>query len=236
VNRERPLVTWALAAGILVVSVPTLFLPRLYDVFGGVGRLRHSWQAATSIFEHGWAGVPLVPHLLGNLALLFILGPTAERLLGSARFLAVCSLAGVLYAATRSLTGFDGNGASVVIWSWGPVVWLARRRAGAVGEADRVRLERAVPALWILWLFVPLGMAGILIAGGHGPLLALFGGNAFHISATAAGFAGALLWRGRTAERLERGEGPPGAGDKGAGYAAFLIPLVLSALLAWSLH
>lgn len=68
-STSPPFVTIALLSGMLLVSVATLFDSRFYGVLGGVGASRYPWQHVTFAFEHGWPGMPLLPHHLGNVIL-----------------------------------------------------------------------------------------------------------------------------------------------------------------------
>lgn len=224
---DVPTVTYALIAAMAIVSLPTLAHPRLYAVFGGVGTLEYPWQALTSAFEHGWPGVPLLPHLIGNLVLIWLVGPAAERLLGAWRFLVVTAAALALYVAARWLTGLEANGASVFIWAYAPIVFVGRRRLARTEDMEKYNV-----VLFIMWVAVPLGM-GLVIAlsASVGPLLALAAGNAFHASATVAGVAAALLWRRRLRETQPASETQPSRLDRTARPIALLIPVSLAALL-----
>jgi len=93
-------------------------------VFGGIEPRRHPWQLVTAAFEHGGPGFHGSVHLALNAFLILECGRPAERLLGHARFLALCALSLLANAVTLSLT--EGvNGSSLVIWSWGPVLFVA---------------------------------------------------------------------------------------------------------------
>lgn len=216
----------------LLVSGATLIDPGLERVFGGVGRLRYPWQEVTAAFEHGWPGVPLLPHLAGNLVLLALAAPAAERALGAWRFLVLTLAALVLQVAVRRTTGIDGNGASLFLWAYPPVLWACER--GRPGEqAPPAGALPVAPVLFVTWGVIPLVMTGLLLAQGHGPVVAFLGGNAFHLAATAAGFAAVAAWRGHIRHRAA-GPWPPPAdrGDRGAAVGALAIPGFLLVLLA----
>jgi len=226
-----PPVTHSLVAAMLIVSLSTLVFTSLYGVYGGVGELDYPWQLLTSAFEHGWPGVPLLPHLIGNLILIWVMGRGAERLLGGWRFLALTAAALALYGITRQSTGVDANGASVFIWAYAPVVFVGRRRLRQVDDVEKYNV-----LLWVMWVVVPLAM-GIIIAASTriGFVLALLLGNAFHLSATLAGVGAALFWRRRlhSQRSLEAGLAPS-RGDVIGRLAALLIPAsMLALLIAW---
>lgn len=227
VETPAPLVTYALIAGMLVVSLATFIYPQLYDIVGGVGRLQYPWQWVTSAFEHGWPGVPLLPHLIGNLLLISIVGSDAERLLGSARYLVLTGLALVLYWATRTLTGLDATGASVFIWAYAPVVFFGQRYAYAKGSEGRHELAAI---LIVMWIIIPFGM-GILVSlsSDIAPLIALPIANAFHISGTVAGSIGTWVWK----DEIGVAERQPSAADRFVRYVSVLIPVSLAALLVF---
>ncbi len=225
-------VTHALVAAMLVVSVPTMFWGRLNHVFGGIGEMRYPWQVFSSAFEHGWPGFPLLLHLVLNLALMFTAAVMAERLLGSARFLALSLLAICCYWLTRQiLFPLQANGSSVFIWSYAPILLAAvlqtRRAGGPFGEAYR----RATGLLFVMWVVVTVALSVFLALGGVDPVSAVLYGNAFHLSGTVAGFLGVALWRGHVLNRLRKGAFPQSGWDRTAAKAGFAIPLLFGILL-----
>lgn len=66
-----PVVTIVFATSCLIVSLPTLFFPGLYQIFGGTKPLHYPWQKFTLAFQHGFHGLPLLVHLGLNLVLLW---------------------------------------------------------------------------------------------------------------------------------------------------------------------
>ena len=227
----RPLVTYLLVAAMLVVSLPTLAESGFYRVFGGVGELAYPWQVFSSAFEHGWHGVPLLPHLLLDLFLIFIVGVAAEGILGSARYLLLTLLAIACYWLTRQATNLQANGSSVFIWSYTAIVFLAldhtRRRGGTGGPV----YERLRSALIVMWLVVPVALGILAIARGSGTLMAIPRANVFHISGLTAGAVGALRWRRHIARRLSSGHFDRSPYDIRAVYATAVIPLFFLVLL-----
>lgn len=231
-----PLVTWILTAAMLIVSVPTVIFPALNGVFGGVGYRAYPWQVFSSAFQHGWPGFPLLLHLILDLVILQFTAPIVERMLGAARFLGLTLLSILCYWIARMLTGLDANGSSVFIWSYAPMLFLALTLARSRGWRKGAATEEFRFTLTIMWVFVTLAMAVFLFLGGVDPLRALLYGNAFHISATVAGFAGAAVWRGHVLRRIESEDFGRGPADRAAVGAALCIPLFfLLVLVLWLL-
>jgi membrane associated rhomboid family serine protease len=201
----RPVVTYAFLALCLLVTVPTLVFPQLYDLLGGIAPRRHPWQLFTAAFEHGWPGFPGAVHLALNLLLILECGRPCERLLGSARFLALSLLA--LAANALALAATDGvNGSSLVIWAWGPALWLALRWAKRHDPAVRqtASYQRLHAILLLMYGILVLVMALLpYFFGWRGnPLLALLRANTFHLVATAVGVLFATVNAGYIRERM----------------------------------
>jgi len=230
----RPLVTYVLVVAMLVVSLPTLAEPGFYRVFGGVGELAYPWQVFSSAFEHGWHGVPLLPHLLLDLLLIFIVGVAAEGMLGSARYLLLTLLAIACCWLTREATNLQANGSSVFIWSYTAIVFLglkySRRRGGTGGPV----YERLRSALIVMWLVVPVALGILAMARGSGPLMAVLRANVFHISGLTAGTVCALGWRRHIARRVSSGHFDRSPYDTSAVYASAAIPMFFLLLLILS--
>lgn len=227
---EFPFVTSVLAGSMLLVSLATLVAPDLGGALGGVGPLRSPWQLLTSVFVHGWPGLPALPHLAGNLALILIVGVAAERLLGSARYLALTALAVAAYAAIRVLSGVEVNGSSVFIWAYAPVVYLGLRRS-AGGEVGGRAREALWGALVVMWGVVTVGMGALGVAGGLGPPRAMVLGNLYHIGGTLAGLLGLALWREVIGRGAREGRPPASPLDRMARWASLAVPVLL--VLAW---
>ncbi len=228
----RALVTASLAAGMVVTSLSALAWPEVGDLLGGVGRLHYPWQVWTSAFMHGWPGFPLLVHLFVNLVLIGFVGVAAEKLLGAARYLAVTALALGLYWLARRLTGIEANGASVFLWAYAPILFVAMRHVVRSGRPLTDAYQRAKGFLVIMWVVVPVFMVGILAVRGTAILTAVAFGNVFHLSATVAGVAGAVAWRERIRRRAGTGRFPVTAADRAAAVAAAAIPVVLASLVA----
>ncbi len=204
---DRPVVTYLFLGLCLAVTLAVLLRPSLHDLLGGIAPRRHAWQPFTAVFMHGWPGVPGPLHLGLNAILILAAGIPTERLLGSGRFLALCLAAAAASAAAVHLT--EGvNGSSLVIWSWGPSLYLALRasRAADPSAAEGPTYRRVRGVLVVMYVVVTLGMAGIpYLHGWRGnPVAALALGNRYHLVATAVGVVLGLAWRGHIHRRLAR--------------------------------
>jgi membrane associated rhomboid family serine protease len=204
--------TVALMGGCLLASVPLLLFPSLRDTLGA-GASRPVVGLLTSPFVHGFSTASLIPHLAGNLLLLWYAGSRVERRLGTARF-ALLTLAAVgVYAVVVVASSADVNGASVFIWAYAPplaVLYRFRPRTErGFGGAD----DAATPVvLAVMWIVVPLLMTTVPYAFGWsgGPIVAFFVSNTFHISATVVGIGGAWVWRDRLSTNTVGKRGPRG--------------------------
>lgn len=218
-TNDRPVVSYAFLALCLLVTVPTLVFPELYDVLGGIEPRRHWWQVFTAAFEHGWPGFHGAIHLALNTFLIFECGRPCERLLGSGRFLVLGLLALVANAAVLSFTE-GANGSSLVIWSWGPAVfvtllWAKRRNARVAVTAAYGRI-RGVLVLMYGVIVVVMGFIPYLFGWRGNPLVALFLGNLYHLVATAVGIGFAWWSAGYIGERMAR-LGQTAAGEVASG-------------------
>ena len=173
------MVTYALIALMLIVSLATLIWPSLSGVLGGVGVMSHPWQPWMAVFLHGWPGMPVLLHLTGNLVLLALVGPSVERRLGSVRFLVVTLLAIFAAGIVRILSGVEFNGASAFIWAYAPFLWLLVRNGEQTDKAG---------ILYVMWLIVPLAMGLLLTLNGTHLITAFLLGNLYHLSGTVIGF------------------------------------------------
>lgn len=201
----RPVVTYAFLGLCLAVTVPTLFRPELYDLFGGIESRAHPWQLFTAVFEHGWPGFHGGVHLALNVFLILECGRPCERLLGHARFLALSLLSMGANAVLQTVSG-GVNGSSLVIWSWGPPLYLALRwarqqdpRAAASSSYARLR-----GILLLMYVAITAAMTALPYASGWrgNPLRAFLLGNQYHLVATAVGGLAAWAYAGPIRRRL----------------------------------
>jgi membrane associated rhomboid family serine protease len=207
-----PVVTYGFLVLCCSITLPTLMSPGLYDVFGGIEPRRHPWQLFTSVFEHGWPGFHGAVHLALNLFLILECGRPCERLLGSGRFFALCVSSMLANALAQTMT--EGvNGSSLVIWSWGPSLFLAlrwarRRDPSVVGSAAYGRIRGV---LILMYGVIVVVMAVLPYVGGWrgNPLHALLLGNLYHLVATVVGLAFAAAGARALVRRLETLAGNP---------------------------
>ncbi|NIR47129.1 rhomboid family intramembrane serine protease [candidate division KSB1 bacterium] len=235
----RPLITIVFAASCLIVSLPTLFFPGLYEVFGGYKPLSYPWQKLTLAFEHGFSGYPLIVHLGFNGFLLWYCGILAEKILGSARFLLLTLAAMVGFALAHSLAMIEGHGSSGVIWAYSPIVFVTLHSYQKMNKdkaSSDPKFNQGKTILIIMWGVVTVFMAIIpYLFGWRGNIFfALIFGNIFHISGTCVGFLLILFWRNhihRRLENLESGESRKHfdctSWDKLAVALSMLIPVSL---------
>jgi membrane associated rhomboid family serine protease len=201
----RPIVTYAFLAACVLVTVSTLLRPELYGVFGGIEPRAHGWQPFTAALEHGWPGFHGAIHLALNAVLILECGRPCERVLGNGRFfaLSLLSLAANAWVVARS----DGvNGSSLVIWSWGPVLFVAlawaRRRSVEIVATVSYQRIRGVLVLMYVVITVVMGLLPRLSGWGGGLLHGLVLGNLYHLVATAVGIGFAAASVGHIRRRL----------------------------------
>lgn len=194
-----PVVTYAFLALCVVVTISGLLVPRIEALFGGVGEINHVWQPFTSVLMHGWPGFPALVHLGLNAILILECGRPCERLVGSGRFLLLSVASMIANAGLQFATG-GVNGSSLVIWSWGPPLFVALVRRDEAGPAaDRLR------GILVVMYGVLTALMGLMpyLAGWRGnPVIAFLRANQFHILATIIGAIAAVVWRRRIARRL----------------------------------
>lgn len=203
--RGRPVITYGFLVLCLLVTLPSLAFPQLYDILGGIAPRRHWWQPLTAAFEHGWPGFPGSIHLALNLFLILECGRPCERLLGSGRFLLLGVAALAASAGAQTLT--EGvNGSSVVIWAWGPplaaaLVW-ARRRDPEVAATAAYRRLRGILVLMYGVVVLVMGALPYLAGWRGNPLVALLRANLFHLVATGIGILLTGAFAGSIRDRL----------------------------------
>lgn len=204
-RQSPPWFTYFFLSACWTITVASLAFPDLYGVFGGIEPRVHPWQLFTSVFEHGWPGFPGILHLVLNTFLILECGVPCERLLGSRRFL-LLSMSAALANAGTQLLGEGANGSSLVIWAWGPPLYLAmitaRRLKPSVAMEPAYQRVRGV--LLIMYVAVMLAMPLIPYALGWrgSPLLALLLANQYHLVATIVGIALAVFWKSHIRARV----------------------------------
>jgi len=212
-SHRRFRLTLVLIGGCLVVSLPLLLVPSLRGTIGT--RASQPLVALlTSPFVHGFSTTSLLPHLIGNLVLLWHAGSRVETALGTLRFALLTFAALGAYAVIRmiitvELSGtVEVNGASVFIWAYAPpLAVLYRSRSPQRGFDSRRTLPERGPdggdtfatpmVLAVMWLIVPVLMTTVPYSfGWSGGLVGAFlMANTFHIGATVVGIGGAWILR-----------------------------------------
>lgn len=181
-----------------------LLSPEFYRQLSGIEPRTHWWQPITAALVHGWPAFPSWLHLGLNAFLILNAGVICERLLGSGRFL-LLSLVSLLANALAIHLTEGVNGSSVVIWSWGPVLFVALRTASTRRQA-RVAgrpVAEIHGILLLMYVVITILMAGLpyLYDWWGNPLEAFIRGNLYHMVATVVGIGFAFVWRGYIAER-----------------------------------
>jgi membrane associated rhomboid family serine protease len=187
-GQKRPVITYSFLSICFLVTVPTLFYPPLYEVFGGLEPRRHWWQLFTAAFEHGWPDFHGAVHLALNTFLILECGRPCERLLGRGLFLFISVLSLCANAVTQIV--WEGvNGSSLVIWSWGPPLLAALRWARSKGATGNPAYRRLRAILMLMYGIIVLFMAVLpYLTGWRGsPVAALLLGNLYHLVATVVG-------------------------------------------------
>ncbi len=124
------------------------------------------WRLLTAIFLHG-----SLLHIAMNSWVLMDLGPQVEQIYGSARYLFLYIVTGMVGFALSAFTGHFSIGASGSLMGLiGLLIALTTHRGGSYMRAVRSQLIR-----WVLYIFV----LGFLIGGID---------NAAHLGGLAAGF------------------------------------------------
>src|SRR5262245_16049806 len=108
------------------------------------------WGLVTSAFVH----VELW-HLVFNVYWLWVLGRLLERQIGSFRWVAFILLAALISSGTQqAVSGVTGIGASGVVYAIFGFLFAARSRI----DEFKVALTKQTIALFIIWLFICLGL------------------------------------------------------------------------------
>lgn len=200
-----PYSTYVFLALCYLITIPSLLYPKLYGIFGGIEPRPYPWQLFTAVFEHGWPGFHGSIHLALNTILILECGRPCERLLGSRRFLLLCFLSMLANAGTQLYT--EGvNGSSLVIWAWGPPLFVALKWAKSRDRQVRnaASFGRIRGILIIMYGVVVVVMALLpYLAGWRGnPLVSLLMGNLYHLVAAGVGIICAFFWAGYLRLRL----------------------------------
>jgi rhomboid protease GluP len=178
----RPWVSWALLAANVAVwlamtltggSTNPLVLLRFGAKFGPAILVGEYWRLLTTIFLH----IGLL-HLLLNSYALYILGPEVERFFGSARFLTVYVLAGLVgsggsYLFESTLAAGASGAIFGLVGALATFYYRNRRLLGPMGQRRLSTLASLVLINLVIGFTVPNldnwahlgGLAGGLLAG-----------------------------------------------------------------------
>jgi len=206
-------VTYVYLGLCVAATVAAMARPDLEAALDGTAPREHVWQPFTAAFLHGWPQIPRWLHLVVSGFLMLRMGPYCERLLGSGRFLLLSVVALGVNAAIVSRT--EGvNGSSLVMWAWGPPLFVALFAARRLDpEAPEGPIYRDVRWVLVLFYAILVGMMALVpyVYGWRGsPLAALAHGNLYHLAATVVGAVFALALRGWISRRLTEVAGEPG--------------------------
>ena len=191
-HTQRPMVCTVFLGLVLVITLPSLVFAPLNEAFFGGEPSDHPWQALIAAFEPGLTGWRGWLQLAVGVYLIFECGVPCERLLGSRHFLALSVMALLATSLARFLIkGITGS--SLVIWAWGPSLFLALLHARRSSPSARYqpayfRLRRTLVLMYVVIPFL-MPVAPATIAS-HGRFLYALGvGNVYHLVATAIGLA-----------------------------------------------
>ena len=206
--QHRTPLTLALMSGCVLASLPLLLFPSLREKLG-TGASPLTLAILTSPLVHGFSRASVVPHLAGNLALLWYTGSRVETVLGTLRLALLTLGALVAYVAIQVVRDFEVNGASVFIWAYAPCLALLYRSSRRTDRnAPSIDTDATPIVLAVMWVAVPLFMTMIPYAfSWSGSLIGAFlVANTFHISATIVGFWFAWAWRERLTSNVGAGK------------------------------
>lgn len=118
VQGRFPVVSAGLVLSCLITTLPQFALGDSYSrIAGAPGAAGHWWCFSLSAFSH--SPDLLIPHLVGNLAVIILLGSVAELVVGSNRYALVSLASFGLSSALSWLRGVGaGHGASGIVWGF----------------------------------------------------------------------------------------------------------------------
>jgi len=118
IGSRFPVVSAGLVLSCLITTLPQLALGDSYSrIAGAPGAAGHWWCFSLSAFSH--SPDLLIPHLVGNLAVIILLGSAAELIVGSNCYALVSLVSFGLSSALSWLRGVGaGHGASGIVWGF----------------------------------------------------------------------------------------------------------------------
>ena len=213
-RKHPPHLTLALMAAVVVTTVPQFFLHDIYDtITGTLFGLEVPHYLTLPLFSH--SPTILVPHLLGNLAVLALFGGLSEIALGSRRF-AILTLTAAAVSLTFSyLRGVsEVHGVSGIAWAFHvPALLALIVIAESEFPARRLPARRFLraplfrdPLLWVyaafyLLDFIALPLLEVLVLGRR--FFENFG-QVQHLAAVVTAVPFVLVWRRAIEDRAAR--------------------------------
>jgi len=201
-----PLISLLLFADCMLVSMASL-RHGMFGIFTTWNGFVYPWQWYTTVFEHGWADVPMAIHLGGNMLVLLTCGAFIERLLGTKRFVLVALIAFLTFTLPFAPFQRFGIGISWVVWPFGPLAALALyyeyRASGKAVFQDPV-FWLLVFTLFMMYVFVGF-IFGLRFADSYelGFLIGFLFGLLSHMVPTMIGAVFAYKWRLLIRARLD---------------------------------
>jgi membrane associated rhomboid family serine protease len=226
-REHPPHLTLALMSAVLVTTVPQFLLPDIYDtITGTLFGLDVPHFLTLPLFSH--SPTILVPHLLGNLAVLALFGGLSEIVLGSRRF-AILTLTAAAVSLTFSyLRGVsEVHGVSGIAWAFRvPALLALIVMAESEFPARRLPARRFLraplfrdPLLWVyaafyLLDFIALPLLEVLVLGRR--FFENFG-QVQHLAAVVTAVPFVLLWRRAIEDRAAQWSAGSGAENAAEG-------------------
>jgi membrane associated rhomboid family serine protease len=181
---ERPLVSWSIVGICVAVYLVQMVVGvnQVASSFGmqplAIGVLNEWYRLLTSVFLHG-----SVLHIMFNMYVLIVLGPTLERLLGHGRFLVLFLVAGLGGSITSywlsSPTSLSVGASGAIFGLMGALLVAGRRlRADVTQVVVLIAINLAIGFIFggIDWrahvggLVTGAAMAAVMVGvGGHRP-------------------------------------------------------------------
>ncbi len=210
VGNMQPRVTQGFLTITVIASILAIIEPNVDASLRGTLPRLSFWQPFTAAFVHGWPGTPVWMHLALSVLLVMRAGPYCERLLGHGRFALLCVGA---MAVNGIVMQFGGgvNGASIVVWAWGPSLWLALKVARETDPEAAAGSAMYQDVRWVLrFVYIVLVMAVTALPYLYGyrgdPVTAFLRGNLHHMVSAGVGAAFTMLWAGTIRSRIREGK------------------------------
>jgi len=226
-----------LAASCLLTTVPQFFAGEAYSGFTGDPLRSGAWWCWTlPCFSH--SPEFLLPHLLGNLAVLLLMGGFAEAVLGSRR-LALVSMTTLIGTTLMNVlrNGGVGHGASGIFWGYHAFALLFL--VVYVEQRGRRAFRDALTWIWILMFafdFVGINALEVLVMKWR--FFDNFGQTG-HLASVVLALPFALAWRKPAEEGLKEliaGKPPRRTGGRLPLILLSAVCVLNAASTAYALH